>query len=406
MSAIAQFVHPSSERHITPNHVFDAERDSPHVVAALEISCPGIREILSRLREKLPLAPDCAPRLDGSIMRLPSHYRSVCVALEDSGPDLPLYSSVIVFKGTEPLLEDFSSYLEWMLAAEFGTRELPVGLHFPLALRMCPGSVPIDECRREQRVTTAVHTAHLQRFGSLAHAPVPLFVHEMPDKDRARYIEHIERVLPSQAFERIEGRARAGIGIEVLYYPALPIRVRDLHSQALAARVLPRIAPEVVESTIVSWAKVFARLLHIGYIPYAPWNQGWGACVDPGNACIDGGVCDLLTLVRREWIENPRVVRQCVLSSVEFFAKTVATFCEVTLGLGSDPVTTALVLLRVRTQLLEQVRKAAAPDMEVDPAILSCFEVPSVTELSRLPKYVPQPAASYRATPSGVAASV
>jgi hypothetical protein len=254
------------------------------------------------------------------------------------------------------MLNDFPAYLQWMLRARFRKRDLPVALHFPLSLRMPPGAFPIDECIREQQITTEVHRRHWAQYGCLAHCPLPLLSYELPREMSAAYASEVRNALPSQALERIEWRIQAGLGVGVYYYPSVPIRVADLEFIELDTVLDGRDSHEFIDETLRRWAKQFARLVTLGYIPYGPWNQGWGACVDSGNACIDGGFADLLTLVRAEEIPSSRLYAQCLLSSTEALLLTSAELCARGLGRSLDVVQQSLVQSYVRSLVENAVR--------------------------------------------------
>ena len=296
--------------------VFDAERDHPRLVLAVERTCPPIRAILAGLRRRLPVARNAREGVTGQFYRLPGHYRRVCCAIPDlPGPERLWEGDVVALEGTEPLMADFDDYLRWMLTTPFRDGDLPIGLHLPLVAGIPPGAVPLDECNQAQRLAAALHERHLTLYGELAQAPVPLVVHRFSAEDTARYIETLRWRLPLQAFERAEARARTGCGVSVWYYPAAPIRVDDLRVLAAADPRL-RAAPEAGEETIAGWCRQFARLLHLGFMPFAPWNASRGSCVDAGSACIDGGFADLSTLVPFESIPDDRWFRRSLDSRI------------------------------------------------------------------------------------------
>ena len=231
---------------------FDAERDRPRLVHALERLCPDIRRIMAGLRQTLPVAPTAAEGVTGQFYRLPGHYRSLCCAIPDlEGPDRLWEGDVITFKGTEPLMADFDEYLAWMMRAGFRGSDLPIDLHFSLVVNVPPGAVPLDECDREQRMAAAVHERHLRVYGELAQAPVPLFVHRCSTHDTTRSVDALRRHLPPQTFERVEARARAGCGVMVSYYPTAPIRVDDFRVLAGTTPGL-RVAVAEGEDTITA----------------------------------------------------------------------------------------------------------------------------------------------------------
>ena len=56
---------------------FDAERDRPSLIDAVEHLCPDIRRIMGGVRQTLPVAPNATERVTGQFYRLPGHYRSL-----------------------------------------------------------------------------------------------------------------------------------------------------------------------------------------------------------------------------------------------------------------------------------------------------------------------------------------
>ena len=314
----------------------------------------------------------------------PGHYRSLCCAIPHlEGSDHLWEGDVIIFKGTEPLMADFDDYLAWMMRATFRASDLPICLHFPLVVNVPPGAVPLDECDREQRMAATLHERHLRVYGGLAQAPVPLFVHRCSRDDTTRYVDTLRRHLPPQAFERIEGRARAGCGVTVSYYPTAPIRVDDFRVLADTSPGL-RVAVTEGEDTIAAWCRLFARLLHLGLMPFAPWNTGRGSCIDPGNACIGGGFCDPLMLVPFESIPDHRWFRRCVLASVRLLSHTVSVFAA---SIGPHPTSlpdstlAPLTQVFLGPQLLRQIEAETPTGQRPDARLLSCFKLDSLDAL-------------------------
>ena len=383
---------------------FDAERDQPRLADAVERRCPPIRGILAGLRRRLPVARNAGTGITGQFYRLPGHYRSVCCAIPDlDGPERLWEGDVIALEGTEPLMADFDDYLRWMMTAPFRGSDLPIGLHFPLVADIPPGAVPLDECDRAQRLAAALHERHLTLYGELARAPVPLAVHRCSAEETARYIEILRWRLPRQAFERAELRARGGCGVAVWYYPTAPIRVDDLRFLAGANPHL-RPAPEAGEETITGWCRQFARLLHLGFMPFAPWNAGRGSCVDAGNACIDGGFADLFTLVPFESIPDDRWFRRSLLDSVRRLSDTVSVFA-VSLGARPtgppDPSLDALTRVFLGPRLLAHLETEMPAGAGLDSRISSCFRLDRLEELVAASAESPPPFRPYGPAQAG-----
>ena len=204
--------------------------------------------------------------------------------------------------------------------------------------------------------------------------------------------------LPLQAFERAEARARTGCGVSVWYYPAAPIRVDDLRVLAAADPRL-RAAPEAGEETIAGWCRQFARLLHLGFMPFAPWNASRGSCVDAGSACIDGGFADLSTLVPFESIPDDRWFRRSLLDSTARLSRTVSVFAA---SLGprpadpADPCLDSLTWVFLGPRLLDHLERESPGNAPLDSRISSCFRLGRLEDLVAASAEAPPPFRPYR----------
>jgi hypothetical protein len=197
------------------------------------------------------------------------------------------------------------------------------------------------------------------------------------------YLAQLRRCLPAQAFERVESRVSAGLGVSVAYYAGLPLRVADLNPSDRAEARTGAVGLPVIQPAIESWIELFARMLSLGYVPYAYWNKGWGACVDKGNACVNGGFADLLTLVALGTIPSDRILRASVWSSVNMLVETVATFWTVTRGGTADDEVKGLVGLYVRQQLRLAIDRLVAAGHSPDIRVRACLAVDSLQELAQ-----------------------
>ncbi|MBK9649036.1 MAG: hypothetical protein IPO67_28460 [Deltaproteobacteria bacterium] len=91
-----------------------------------------------------------------------------------------------------------------------------------------------------------------------------------------------------------------GLAIYVYAYPGFPTRANAYgHLQAgeSEAERLSRLNQLDVDATARSWVRLLVRALHLGFLPYTYQNEGLGACFDAGNACVDGGMVDMDSLV-------------------------------------------------------------------------------------------------------------
>jgi hypothetical protein len=352
--------------------VFDAERATPHVIDRIEKDVPQIRRVMASLRDAVPLVPHSGvgPIGRSGFFRVPNHYRSVSFILPpaESGGASP---GVVVFKGTEPLIEDFPAYFDWMLSVPFRGSALPLGLHFPLDMKLPPAAMWIEECVAEQSVASQLQQQYLERHGRLARLPLPLFVFRMMPEQTERYEHVIRRRLPEDALRKIKNKLGDGLGVEVYYYPELPVRVADLFIGKVRETFNTMLAPEQVEETFDGWAILFSEMLCLDYMPYAPWHHGMGGCCDAGNVCIDGGFHDLLTLVPFDAIPDDVTFRQSVLASIRMLSDSMVAMAAASVGVPSatesDAVSLAAAYIteRLRGQVLAAEREGHAVDIRL-----------------------------------------
>lgn len=364
--------------------VFDAQHTSPELIEQIAIDVPQISEVITSLRETLPVVPNSGvgPIGSGDFYRLPNHYRSVSYMLPPSSTgDGDSIKGVIVFKGTEPLIPDFPAYFDWMLGAPFRASALPMGLHFPLDMKLPPAAMWIEECKAEQAVSTRIQQQYLARYGRLARLPVPLFVYRMTPEQVGRYEAVVRARLSSDALWKIRGKLNDGLGVEVYYYPEIPVRVADLFVGNIREAFKESIAPERMEEVFSKWTRLLAEMLCLGYMPFAPWHHGMGGCVDLGNVCIDGGFNDLLTLVSFDAIPDELLFRRSLQSSIQMLGESMASMAAAASGLPglAEPDAGVVAATYVMEQLRRHVRAIEGDGHGMD---------------ARLKKFVAHPAAS------------
>jgi hypothetical protein len=367
--------------------VFDAEIETPELINALSVDVPQIRSVIDALRESLPLMSHSAVGPLGRFQRLPNHYRSVSFVMPplDSG-DGDSSPGTIVFKGTEPLIADFPKYYSWMLDTPFRSSSLPLGLHFPLEMKLPPAAMWIGECIMEQAVSSEVQQRFLKRHQRLARLPLPLFVFKMTPQQIERYQSVIYPGISKDAIKKINSKLTDGLGVEVYFYPELPVRVADLSVGNLREAFKDALVPEQLELTVCDWARLFSELLCLGYAPYAPWHSGMGGCVDMGNACIDGGFNDLLTLVPFDSIPSDISFRRSVRASIEMLAESMAAIVAVSIGsppMQRDQEATLLLVAYVTEYLRHHVKSEVGDGHQVDARLVRFCGVPQVKEIIR-----------------------
>jgi hypothetical protein len=244
---------------------WDVSQAAPEVFAAVTNLSPAVPAALEGLRSGVPYMASAAPGEQGELYRIRGHNRSVCIALSGDKST----SDVVVIKGSEPLLPDFERYLDWMQFKSFGAWPRPMMEHFPLFEGKTPGTVALDEARKEAELALDVQTAHLRHYGELMHLPVPLMVLSLPAAAHDRVVAQLRPVRVTAV-----GRPR-------YIWPAPP----DMASRE-----------NVMEKMIPGWIQIAARLLWLGFLPSTPLAWRLGAIFDPNNSCLDGGACDIASV--------------------------------------------------------------------------------------------------------------
>jgi hypothetical protein len=363
---------------------FDAERDTPQLLDALSSHVPEVRDIMASLRRSVPLAPHSGPGAIGRFYRIPNHYRSLNFVVPSRGQDEAEPSTgVVVFKGTEPLLPDFPRYLEWMLGAPFRASTLPMALHFALEMKLPPAAMWIEECVMEQHITSRIQLEYFRHYGRLARLPMPLFVFELTREQVRGYEAALRSRVSAAAFTRIEAKIADGLGIEVYYYPSLPIRTADLFVDHVKKTFRGVLSVDALERVFLDWIELLYEMLHLGYMPYAPWNYGMGSCVDTGNACIDGGFNDLLTLVPFDSIPTELLFRRSLHATMESLSNSIASVCAVASNTRAESKvdSTGTHFAYVAERLRAHVKAEHCDGHALDARLKRFFEVPTVSDV-------------------------
>ena len=150
----------------------------------------------------------------------------------------------------------------------------------------------MKEACREAEIALEVQRRHLNHYGELARIPTPLAIHVVDEPKAERAIAILRNKLSSAAFARIEAILQSELAIYIYYYPIAPIRSNywgGIVSTKLTEHIKRTFNREVA---VADWARLITRLVYLGFLPYNVRNEGLGACMDFGNATLDGGLCD------------------------------------------------------------------------------------------------------------------
>ena len=149
--------------------------------------------------------------------------------------------------------------------------------HFPLFEGKTPGTVALDEARKEAELALDVQQAHLRHYGELVRLPVPLIVLAVPEDDQG------PRHRPAPAPHVGAGaRARRGLPRSRHRHVRLPLprstdprhrgRAAALHVRRGSADMASR--KNIMEKMVPGWIRLAARLLWLGFLPSTPLAGG------------------------------------------------------------------------------------------------------------------------------------
>jgi hypothetical protein len=318
-----------------------------------------------------------------NVYRLTNHNRSFCIAVAPT--DNIHGAPTIVLKGVEPLMGDFAEYVKWMALSPFRQSPRTMAEHFPLAEGKIPGSVAVREVRHEAELALELQRRHLRHYGELARTPLPLFVYKLCDADGA-WRSALERHLSSAAFERIQPLLAEGLGALAYLYPSSPVRADHVGVDRKLSEYIKSAWP--TDRTIANWIALLARMMLLGYMPLTPLHEGLGGCMDAGNAALDGGFCDLDSLVPIEECADDEFFLASVLICLRELRDTCLRVLSPGMGIiGSrlypqnDEFVVTQYLVRELACALE---REARPGLVADPRfarILEPFELKMVLQL-------------------------
>lgn len=303
---------------------FSLASQGKEVFDALVQRCPQLVSVLETLKGRIPLPKSTVASLQGSFYRLPNHNRSFCYRLSQTLPILE--SPVVVFKGTEPLLQDFPQMIDWMLQAPLRRSTRVMADHFPLAEGKIPGVLSAKEAVHEAHIALDIQKKHLLHYGELAAVPVPLLVHSISKQRQLTCVDILRNRLSPSAFDRIEPLLQNGLAIYVYYYRSSPVRANYLGD--LGSREFKAFAENKPDEhrCILLWSRLLIRLLYLGYLPYSVRNEGLGACMDFGNAAVDGGLCDPDSVIPIDDNTDNEFLLESVIQGFKIFQNTVERF--------------------------------------------------------------------------------
>jgi hypothetical protein len=293
----------------------------------------------------------------------------------------PPSQAVVAFKGLEPCASDFETLLAELDRPCYSPHNILE--HFVFEEHKVPGCVTLFEARREAARAVALQTAHADAYGSLARLPLPLFVLAHSEQTVQRVTDTLRPLLSEAALVSLKPALTTGLGVYVYYYPATPVRARELDTllqgtdfRARTLSLLHTLGDP--EEILGRWVQLFARMLHLGFLPAALGSLRTGSCCQPQNACLDGGFVDLDSLTPFSDLPDDTAVYAALELSTASLLETVRTLVVGSLDpTRSEDVKVRVDLHHLRRYVLAAVERAlvteALPGREVDPRVTRYF---------------------------------
>lgn len=264
--------------------------------AARPFISPRLIEAIDALDEFVPAADTAGAFASGPYFRPPGSHRSFYFCPSLIEPDVADGGPVLAFKGLEPLARDIDVMLRDLKRACYSPHA--IAEHFVFVEDKIPACLGLVEALREAERAESLQLAHLRAYGELARLPVPIAVFRHDENVCSLMAEKLRAMLDQAAFCRIEPILAEGLGVYVYFYPSPPLRARDADFMLQGLSFRPRLFALMrdvcePEQVIERWARGFARMLLLGFLPGSLASLRSGLCCQPQNACIDGGFVDL-----------------------------------------------------------------------------------------------------------------
>ncbi|WP_158019674.1 hypothetical protein [Mycolicibacterium rhodesiae] len=303
--------------------LWDVRSASGEAMALLAQREPTIAEILDDVVARCPVSETARPFEGEHFERPRGHARSF---------SLRLSAGVLVFKGTEPFSLDYPDVLEEAWRKRELGRFSPMDhfaivedeVYLSLTKRLALG------CAEQ---TWDWVNAHTSVFRELPHTPCPLLVLQVPEGVttgfRAILLPLLSDCLQLSAREKVDGFLADGLGVYVYYYPGTPVRLAHALGDfpgSFGVGVDDEATTPIdfdIDSAVASWTDLFARMLVAGFVPTTPIHTG--NCLQSQNVAIDGGLCDVDSLVALSSLRHTRDLASALSFSLEVLTETVVT---------------------------------------------------------------------------------
>jgi hypothetical protein len=340
---------------------------------------PWVQKTASSLALEPVVPPTVRSFVERPYYRPPGSFR--CFYHLMTWPDEPCpQAEVIAVKGMEPSAPDFESSFVDLRRPCYSPHD--IAEHLIFEERKIPGAVGLPEALREAEHATHMQVSHYRQYGHLARMPLPLFVFRHTPRAQERVKRLFARELSQPAFDEVEAHLERGLGVYVYHYPAAPIRVRDIETMLIGLdfrrRMLRLLSLCDPEEIVRRWTSLFARMLHLGWVPGTLAALRTGLCCQPQNSCMDGGFVDLESIAPFGALRDDQSVFAALQLSTDSLVNTAIALltgsAETSTSNASAPGFHHHFTERyVMYMLAEAVAAEAKPDVKLDSRVSEFF---------------------------------
>jgi hypothetical protein len=334
---------------------------------------PAIAAAMEGLREEVPIARTCLSFAEEPYNRPFEHRRCFYYSFDSGG--------TLAFKGTEPLADDFAQEVRHIEAERSPFFRSALN-HFVASEHKVSLGVSVHEARTQAEVTARFQADHLERFGKLAHVPVPLVVVQWPTPVREALLETLRPYLAPASFENLLRITEPGLGALVYYYPSLPLRASGAAPDKVADLLIPegahpcRMGNSLAQrldklreraepsETVDGWMQLLTDMLLLGYFPFDTYHMGH--CLQLQNLCIDGGCVDTDSIVPMSSVHDDRYFNELFLEAALALARSIGRYLR---GTGSDNQANQAIVASVWEELHRRLRGRVARGETCDPRL-------------------------------------
>jgi hypothetical protein len=285
---------------------------------------PGAAE---RLVEALPRPRSLMAYADPPYFRPPGSHRCFYYGPSTIAGAGTVGAGVIAIKGMEPAAPDIARLLDEFARPSLSAHDITG--HLVFEEHKVPGALQLADALLEAEHAAALQAAHQTVYGGLARVPVPLYVLAHSEETVAGFRELLAAHLTPEAHRAVVAQLERGgdFGIYIYYYPATPIRVREvdvlLGARPFRERLLALVAQVGDPGVLLRrWVDLVVRMFSLGFLPTTLASRHTGGCCQAQNACVDGGFVDLGSLTQIVDVRDDAAVHAAVQLTTDDLIET------------------------------------------------------------------------------------